>query len=97
MPVWISTVNAIPSTDGGPFENHKGVVVNAVTYAENEEAAINNITQGLNEYNLQVVVIDDLEIFPNHQSLQTKELRKLAARSQKEFTTEFDVFYTYDE
>ncbi|MBD2769587.1 hypothetical protein IC235_16990 [Hymenobacter sp. BT664] len=97
MPIWISTVNAMPNFDAGPFKNYKGVVVNVVTYAENRDVAIKNITQELSEYYLRVESIDDLEIFQPENSLQTKKLHRLAAKSQKNFTTEFDVFYTYDE
>lgn len=97
MLVWISTVNAIPSSNTGPFKNHKGVVVNVLTYAPDSATAIENITQSLKAYFLQVELIDDLEVFQDHQSSQTKNLHKLAIKSKKNFTTEFDIFYTYDE
>ncbi|MBT2557393.1 hypothetical protein J7E24_06320 [Hymenobacter sp. ISL-91] len=97
MPVWICTVHAKNNLLDGPFKNYKGVIVNAFTYSENKEIAIENITQELSKYFLKVISIDDLEIFHKNKFFQIKRLRKLAANSQKHFTTEFDIFYTYEE
>lgn len=97
MYIWISTVNATSDLDAGFFKNHKGVVVNVVTYAKDKDSAIRNIIQELDEYHLQVKSIDDLEILQNNNLLQSKNLRKLAKKSQRDFTTELDTFYTYDE
>ena len=99
MGIWIANVHAVPQKGTTDFAGAKGVVVNVLARAPSPTAYRHQVEHAVKEYGLDVVEIDDLEVFTFEEST-TAEFERLSALARKVEASggvEFDVFYTYDE